>query len=882
MSLWRQLTRGLHVLTNRAVADQDVADEVQHFLEQATAAHIARGLLPDDARRAAKMELGSVTVVREEVRESGWEHVVSTTLTDLRYAARRLRAAPGFTAIVVLTLGVAIGANSAIFSVVDGVLLRPLPYPDAERLLLVWEGDRFSGTTHEHASVPDYYDLRARNFSFAAVGAFDEQPLTLTESGAEPVRLVAGRVSENLLRILGVAPLVGRTFSKEEDVPGGTHVVMLGAQLWRTRFGGDTAVIGRVINLDDEPYAVIGVLPAVVTFPSEHTDLWIPLQQGPTTTPRYSHTVGMIGRLRPEISLATAQADVGAIAQRLEDTYPENKGRGMSVESLPAVLVATIRPALLVLLGAVALMLVVACANVANLLLARAMSRQREVALRAAVGASAARLARQFFTESLLLTMAAAAVGLFFSTFGLRVLLALAPSDLARASEVRTNLTVLEFTLAIAIVVSIAFGLVPIFAAFKLDLQHTLRAGGVRTGSADRNQRRLRDTLVVAEFALAVVLVIGAGLLVRSFWTLRQVEPGFTTKNVLRASLQLPPIRYPQSYDSYPHWGRITTFFDQVTQRVEAIPGVRSVALASAGPLDPGFTNSFVIEGREAEASNGQAEISTRLVSPHYFATVGVPLLHGRLFSDRDDAEAPMVAVVNEAAARHYFSAGNPIGHRLKFWGQWREIVGIVGNEHFHGLTEAAPAAVYTPLRQTPTASVTLLARTAGDPARVVADVRREIWSVDGEIALFDVTTLRAALSSSIARQRFTMLLLGAFAAVATALALLGVHAMLSYMVAQRTNEVGIRVALGATHRDVVRLVLRHGAALVLAGLGAGLAASLAGSRLLAHLLFGVEARDPATYAVVSLAVAAVALGASYLPARRAAAIDPVVALRAE
>jgi len=881
VSLWRHFTRGLHVLTSRRVADQDVADEVQFYLEQATLARIQRGASPDEALRAARLELGGATHVREEVRRYGWENVVSGVFADLRHAGRLLRASPGFTIVVVLTLGIAIGANSAIFSVVDGVLLRPLPYPEADRLLLVWEGDRFSGTTRENASVPDYYDLRAQSHSFADVAAFEEQPLTLTGEGSEPTRLIAGTVSRNLLGILGVSPRLGRGFTAAEDAPGGARVAMLGEQLWRTRFGGDRAVLGRVIQLNDEPYTIVGVLPAVVSFPSEHTDLWVPLQQGPTSMPRYNHVVKVLGRLRPDATLAAAQQEVGEISQRLEAAYPENKGRAMTVEPLPAALFGAVRPALLVLLGAVVLVLLVACANVANLLLARAMVRQREVALRTALGATAGRIARQFFTESLLLTIGAAAVGLLFSAIGLRLLLAMAPPDLPRASGIGINATVLGFTLAVAIVVSFGFGLLPTFSALKVDPQLALRDAG-HAAPTRRNQRRLRDGLVVAELAVAVVLVVGASLLVRTFWTLRQVDPGFTAENVLRASLQLPPSRYPQSYDDYPHWTRVSSYYDQVSQRVGAIAGVRSVAFASAGPLEPGFTNSFIIEGREAEAARGQAEISTRLVSPGYFATVGLPLVRGRLLGDRDDSTAPAVAVINAAAARRYFADQDPVGHRLKFWGQWREIVGIVGDERFHGLTEAAPAAVYTPLRQTPTAAVTFLARTAGDPARLVGAVRREIWSVDGDIALFDIATMRATLGSSIARQRFTMFLLGAFAGIAIVLALLGVHGVVSYTAAQRTGEMGIRVALGATHGEIVRLVFGRGAALVLAGLALGVVASLAGSRLLAHLLFGVEGTDPATYAVMGLAIALVAFGASYLPARRAAAIDPTVALRAE
>ena len=882
---WRRYLR-----FRRANVEHDVDDEMRFHFEMREREYLAAGLSPQEARAEALRRFGDVDGVRESCYRIGHQRERRMRISDLAgsvrndvvFAFRQLARNRGFTAVVVLTLGLAIGANSAIFSVVDGVLLHPLPYPDAERLLLVWEGDRFSGTTREDASVPDYYDLREQNRTFAAVGAFEEQPLTLTAAGAEPVRLTAGTVSREMPSILGISPLLGRGFTADDDAPGGARVAMLGERLWRTRFGGDRAVLGRVVRLDDEPYTVIGVLPGDVAFPTERTDLWVPLQQGPQSMPRDNHIVKVIGRLRPGVTVAGAQTEVSAIARRLEAAYPgANRGRGMSVEPLPTALFSAARPALLVLLGAVGLVLLVACANVANLLLARAMVRQREVAVRAALGAGAGRLARQFFVESLLTTLAAAGVGLLVSALGLRLLLVAAPAEIPRLGNVRIDPTVLLFTLGIAVVVSLGFGLVPTLSALSLDLQRVLRSGG-RSGSPSRHHRRLRDVLVVSELALAVVLVVGAGLLVRSFYALRQVDPGFSAENVLHASLQLPPSRYPQSYDKYPRWTQVTSFQDRVIERVSSIPGVRSVAFASAGPLEPGFTNSFRIVGREAEAAKGQAEISTRFVTPGYFATVGLPLLRGRLLTDRDGADAPSVAVINAAAAKRYFPGEDPIGHRLSYWGQARESVGIVGDERFHGLTEAAPAAVYTPMQQTPVAAVTLLARTSGDPSQVVGAVQREVWSVDGNVALFDVGTMRAALSESMARQRFTMLVLGVFASAATVLALLGVYGVLSYTVAQRAGEMGIRMALGARRREIMRLILGRGLVLVVVGLGVGLAASLAGSRVLAHLLYGIGATDPATYLVASFAIAAVALGASYVPARRAAGVDPVLALRGE
>jgi len=879
-----------HLPFRRADVERDVDDEMRFHFDMREREFLAAGLSPEDARAEALRRFGDVERVRESCCHIGHQRqrrirlndFLGSVRNDAVFAFRQLVRNRGFTTVVVLTLGLAIGANSAIFSVIDGVLLRPLPYPDADRLVLVWESDRFSGTTREDASVPDWYDLREQNTSFSAIGAFEVAPRTLTQRGADPVRLTAGTVSHDVAGILGVSPILGRGFTEAEDTPGGARVVMLGEDLWRTRYGADPAVLGNVIQLDDEPYTVVGVLPAGVDFPTEQTDLWVPLQKGPTSNSRDNHIVKLIGRLRPGATRESAQAEVSGIGQRLEREYASaNRGRGMRIEPLPDALLAPVRPALLVLLGAVGLVLIVACANVANLLLARATVRQREVAVRAALGAGIARLARQFFIESLLLAIAAATVGLLVATLGLKLLVAAAPADIPRVSDVHVNGAVLGFTLGVAVIVSLAFGLVPTVAALSLDLQRVLRASG-RSASPGRHHRRLRDVLVVAELALAVVLVVGAGLLVRSFWTLRQVDPGFTADNVLHASVQLPPARYPQSYGDFPHWTEVTNFYDRVAQRVRELPGVRSVAFASAGPLDPGFTNSFTIEGREGESAKGQAEISTRLVSPGYFETVGVPLLRGRLLSDHDGPDAPLVAVINAEAAKRYLGGEDPVGHRIRFWGTWREIVGVVGNERIHGLTVDAPAAVYTPLQQTPTTALTLLVRTTSDPSRLVSAVRRELWSVDANLALFNVGTMRAALAESVARQRFTMLLLGVFAVAATVLALLGVYGLLSYTVAQRRGEMGIRMALGARQREIVGLILRRGATLAVVGLAIGLVAALAGSRVLEHLLFGIGAADPATYVLASLSIVAVTLGASWLPARRAARIDPMSALREE
>ena len=870
----------LRALVARRRADAELDEELRFHIEMEIAERVRRGASPEAARTQVLRDFGGVERFKEDCRDVRGTRPLTDAAQDVRYAWRTLRKSPGFTTVVVLTLALAIGANTAIFSVVNGVLLRALPYVDAERLVMVWEADRFSGTSREDASVPDYFDFRAQNHVFADLAAFEEQPLTLTRAGTEPQHVIAGEATQNLFPLLGVAPILGRGFTTSEDAPGGPHAVILSEALWRTRFGGDPGVLGTVIRLDDVPHTVVGVLPTGVNFPSEHTELWVPMQIGPTTNPRDNHIIKVIGRLRAGVTLAGAQGQMTSIAAQLESAYPENKGRGVHLESLPEVLVGSVRPALVVLLGAVALVLLVACANVGNLLLARASVRRHEVAVRTALGASRGRLARQFFVESLLLSAGAAVLGLLIATAGLHLLLALAPSDLPRLGDVGLDGRVLAFTLGLAVAVALVFGLLPLTESRLHNLQGVLHSGTARTGTGGRGQSRLRDLLVVTELAVSVALVIGAGLLIRSFWTLRHVDPGFTPQNVVQAELQLPSARYPQDYSHFPDWREIQGFYKQTLDRVGALSGAESVAFANVGPLMLGFTNSFVIEGREAEAARGQAEIYTRMVTPSYFRTVGLPLIQGRALADRDDAHAPQVAVLNESAARRYFPNTSPLGHRIRFWGTWRTIVGVVGNERFHGLTEETPPAVYTPLWQTPMASVVLLVRTSRDPLQLWPAVHREVASVDPEIALYNVVTMPQALSRSVAQQRFTMLLLGAFAGAAMLLALIGVHGVLSYAVAQRTREVGIRMALGASRRTVARLIVGRGAVLSAVGITLGVGGAIAGSRLLSGLLFGVTALDPATYLIVAVSVAAVALLACVLPARRAMVIDPVIALR--
>jgi putative ABC transport system permease protein len=808
--------------------------------------------------------------------------MVAGLVADLRFALRSLRSRPGISLAVLLTLTLGIGANTALFSVVRGVLLRPLPVTDPDQVVMVYQYDRISGTEREPFSVPDYFDLLARGRSFSGTAAFEATPMTLGRDRGEPLRVTATGVTQGFFDLLGAPPVMGRTFTESEDVPGGAKVAVLSNELWRSRFLGDSTILGHSLRLDDAIYTVIGVAPPGLDLPGQATDVWLPLQLGPTSTPRSRHNVMVVGRLSQGASLAGAGREMDALGHQLEAEYPEsNRGRGISVEGMTDVVVGGVRPALVLLLGAVALLLLVACANVASLLLAQGWARAREFALRRTLGASTFRLARQFLIESLLVTGTAGALGVGVAIWGLDLLLGLAPADLPRLSEVRVDGAVLAVTLALALSVGLAFGLVPLAQASRLDLHAAVQGDGGRTSSAGPRRRRLRDLLVVAEIAVSALLVIGAGLLLRSLHNLRAVDPGFRTERIVKLDFRLPESRYPQSFDDYPGWSEITGFHQRLVDRIGGIPGVLDAAIAAHHPLAPGFTNSFVIEGRENEYQQ-QPEIPIRPVTPGYFATMGVPLRRGRMLESRDGAGAPDVLLINQAAARRFFSGRDPLGQRISFWGRSREIVGVVADERFRGLGEDAPPAAYPPIAQVPMSAATLLVRSTSELPTLVPALREAVWSLDPELALSGIEPLDQTLSDSIARPRFTTVLLGGFAALALMLASIGIHGLLGYTVVQRTRELGIRIALGAPRRLVLGQVVGHGLRLAVLGVGLGLLGGLALTRLLRGFLFGVGPTDPAIFAATPIVLAAVALLASGLPARRATRVDPMIALRSE
>jgi predicted permease len=819
-------------------------------------------------------------------------------LQDLRYAIRMLARNPGFTVVALLTLALGIGANTAIFSIIDTVLLRGAPVRDIDHLAVLWETDRNTGTTREPASLPDALDYRQKSQQVEQIGLLLGGEVNFTPERGEPLRLQTLEITENLLPMLGVSAALGRSFNSTETTPGGARVVVLSDGLWTRAFGRDPAVVGRVVRIDDQPYSVVGIMAPAADFgvfqvlsaadysrafadrgARAAVDIWLPFQYSAESLPRSTHPVFMLGRLRG--SAPSVQTELAGIAADLERQFPENRGRGIFVEPLSDVVFGPVRPALIVLLGAVGLVLLVACVNVASLLLARGTSRRREVAVRQALGASARRLTTQFAIEGLVLAMTATALGAALAAGGVKLLVALAPADIPRISNASVDLRVLLVTLLVASVAGLLFGMVPSFQARHVDVQGTLKAEGGHGSSPAGSSAMLRSGLVVAECALAVMLVVGAMLLIKSFWRLQQLDPGFSAEGIVKAEYQLPLSRYPVDFKVFPDFKEMHTFTHGLLEKVAQLPRVESAAIAGDHPLAPGFTNSFTIVGREAEAAT-QPEISVRRVTAGYFRTMRVPLVRGQLFTERDSTSASPVAVINEAAAKRFFDGQDAIGKRIAFWGIERTIVGIVGNERFHGLAEAAPIAVYAPLDQAPSANGAgaLLVRTAGDTRSMLPAIRAAIREQDPALAVFGLEPFGETVSRSLSERRFTMLVLGLLAAVALTLSAVGVHGVLSYAVTQRTREIGIRMALGAKPGKVLASVVRQGIALAAGGALLGLAAAFVLTRWMQALLYEVGPTDPWTFAAVPAVLVTIALAASYIPARRATRIDPVRALK--
>ncbi|HEX6057387.1 MAG TPA: ABC transporter permease [Gemmatimonadaceae bacterium] len=801
---------------------------------------------------------------------------------DLKYAVRSLRRRPGFASVVVLTLALGIGATTAVFSVVNGVLLRPLPFPDPDRIVRL-DGYPTNGDWEKvgtGTSYPDYLDVRAASTSFEHLAAIRGWTATLTAPGAEPQRVAVGYITANFTAAFGVRPILGRGFLPDDERPGATPVAMLSHELWSARWGGDASLVGGTIEIDGVPTTVVGILPADLRLRGD-VQLWQPLVPGPLEEARGAHRLAVVGRLRDGTALDAARAEVAAIAKRLEMQYPQdNLHRGARLDPLRESIVADARPALLVLFGAVALVLLIGCTNLASLFLARATAREREMAVRAALGAGRGRLVRQWMTESLLLTTLGGLAGLAVAWGGMRALLSFVPRSLPRADEVALDLPVLAFLLVVSVATGLLFGILPALQQRREEASLASLRDGARGATSGAARRRLRQGLVVAEVALATVLVVGAALLIKSFWQLQTTELPFRPDGVVVTQVQLPATRYERAPS-------VLAFYERLHEELAAIPGVRDVSFAYEHPLSPGWTSSFAIVGREPPAPGTEPESRVRAVWPGYFRTVGLPILRGRDVSPRDRWDTPGVVVVNEAFVRRHFPDGEAIGATLDRGQSWWdgqptafEIVGVVADEPFLGLGQPAEPATYYPHLQFPFNEMWVVARTDGDVASVAPAIRDRIWAVDASLPIEPIRTMDEVLGATVAAPRFNAALLSVFALAALLLAAVGIYGVLSYTVAQRTGEIGIRIALGAERGRVVRQVVAQGLAGALAGIVVGVLGAIAVSRLLASLLVGVEARDPAVLGIVAGTLALVALAAAWLPARRASRIEPVAALR--
>ena len=794
---------------------------------------------------------------------------------DLRHGLRLLARNPGFATAALLVLALGIGANAAIFSVVNAVLLEPLPYPEASRLVRVWHTpppEGFPGLKYFAVAPGNYLDWEAQNHVFEKMAIIGFSSLNLT-GDREPQAIPAARVSGDFFSVLGAKPLVGRALTPA-DADGGGHVIVLGHSLWKSRFGGDPGIVGRDIRLDGQPWRVVGIMGPAERIP-DYSSAWIPFVWEPKErVTRNNHNKMAIARLKPGVTLAQAQSEMNLISERLAQQYPEdNKGWGALVKPLREDLVGDVKPLLLVLLGAVGFVLLIACANVANLVLARTLARRKEIAVRGALGASRGRLLGQLLTESLLLSVAGGVLGLLLAAAGVDAIVALLADQLPRAAEVHLSAPVLAFTLLLSMMTGVLSGIAPAWSATKPDLARSLKLGLGRAGAEGGG--RTRGLLVVSEVALSLVLLIGAGLLIRSLWLLQRVDPGFDPKNLYRVAIDLPAAKYGDDG---------TAFFRTLLERVRAVPGVESVAAVSDIPLTGTNNWPVAIEGRPTPPVSQQPNVVTNIVAGDYFRTARIPLLRGRGFASQDVKTAPAVVVISASMAQKFWPNEDPIGKRLTavFAGEApREVVGIVGDVKYNGLDVREPVpAMYLPLEQIPRGRMELAIR-SGVPT-VLAGVTAVVHALDPDQPILDSGSVSQLIRDSLSRQRFAMLLLGGFAALAIVLAAVGIYSVLAYGVRRRRREIGIRMALGAETGMVLRMIVFQGMRTALVGVALGLAAALALGRVLSSLLYGVRTSDPATYAAVATLLCVVALAASVLPAMRAARIDPVRTLREE
>jgi putative ABC transport system permease protein len=881
-------------LFNKQGKDRELDEEIESHLRLHIEDNLLSGLAPKEARRQALIKLGGIESTKESYRDQRGLPILDIFFQDIRFGARQLRKNPGFAAVAVLTLALGIGANTAIFSVVDAVLLRPLGYPDSGQL--VWLSERGPDWSGGSISYPNFTDWRDQQSVFEKFGVYSGNNFTLTGAG-EPVRLAGAMMSADVFAALRTQPEIGRVFREDEDKPGAPPIAVISHALWQNRFGGDVGIVNKAISLNGKPYTLLGVMPAGFEFPNQ-VDLWLPV--GPffaeSSWQKRDNHPGLFGlaRLKPGVTLEKARTDLDVIAVRLEQQYPEsNKTRRVQIDKLLDNKVGHVRRALWILLGAVSFVLVIACANVANLLLARAAAREKEMALRAALGAGQWRITRQLLTESGLLALLGAAVGLLFAKGGLRVVAALAGESMPRAAEISLDPRVLLFSGLVAVLTGILFGLAPAWHASRVDLQSTLKEAG---RGATSSRAGLRQGLVIAEVALTFVLLAGAGLLLLSFHRLLQVNPGFAVDRVLTFRINPPEDKY-QTDDQE------ILFCQALLEKLRALPGVRTASLASQIPLhEGGWDMLFLVEGRPEPPPHLQPSLQVHLIAPDYFQAMGIPLLQGRDFTEQDNREhlrgtssgndwgaGLNSIIIDEEFAKRHWPNQNPLGQRVRIpWGEREKqpivtIVGVVGRVKENRLSDqGGMVQAYFPIYQQPLRNISVVVKTTSEPAAMLATMRQQVSQLDPALPIFGIHTLREIRNNNVAPERLNLGLLGGFAALALILVLIGLYGLLAFTVTQRQREIGIRMALGAQQFDVLNLVIGQGMRLILAGVVIGLLGSFALTRVLASVLFKVEPTDPLIFVTVTFSLCVVALLACYIPARRATKVDPMVALRFE
>lgn len=893
---WKQeIRKRLQNLKLSPAREAEIVEELAQHLEDIYQKSINARCEPGEAYRSTLAELADHDLLSSGLRPVEQrvqpdpivagarrsKNVAGDFMQDVRFALRMLTKNPGFTTVAVIALALGIGANSAIFSVVNSVLLRPLPYKDPDGLVLVWEDSSLHGFPNDTPAPANFADWRDQNQVFEGMAALSIESFNLTDAG-DPERLDGRRASGNLFTILGVPPQLGRTFTMEEDKEGANRVVVLSYPLWQRRFAGDAGIIGRSITLNGQGYTVIGVMPAGFQFPMKEDELWLPMAfSKEEATDRTSHYLKVVARLKPGMTVDRARAEMNIIGRRLQQQYPEsNTDVGVSIVPLQEDMVGDIRPALIALLGAVALVLLIACANVANLLLARAAARQKEIAVRGALGADRWRLVRQFLTESVLLAIAGGLLGLVLSVVGVQLFRTYIPQQISQVKAMSVDFRVLGFTVVVSLVTGLVFGLVPAIQASMFNPNEALKEGGREATAGHSN--RISSILVIAEVAISLVLLIGAGLLINSFIRLRSVDGGFNPENLLTMKVELPPLKYPTQE-------RRAAFYTDLISRVETLPGVQSAAVTTNLPLyRQGNSLTVWFEGRPDPPPGQEIIITMRVVSPEYLSTMEIPLLRGRFFTAQDTSTSPNVVVVSETMAKHYWPNEDAIGKRIcpgrpESPKDWMQVVGIAKDVRQYELSTASKPQMYVSYQQIGFFGPRdLVVRTTVDPTSLADGVRRTVWSIDKGQPVSNIRTMNDIVAESVARQRFSVLLFGIFAAVALVLAAIGIYGVMSYSVTQRRGEIGIRMALGAQKFDVLKVTVGRGLRLVLIGVGLGIAGSFALTRLLTTLLFGVGATDTLTFAVLSAILIGVAVLATYIPARRATKVDPLVALRSQ